>query len=488
MSGIEPGSTFAGYRIVSVLGRGGMGVVYEATETALDRRVALKLIAGEATRDPLFRARFAHESRIAAQVEHPNVVPVYAVGEEKGVAFMAMRLIPGLDLGRKITELRRLEPEDAAGLIAQAAAGLDAIHSAGLVHRDVKPSNILLGGEEGREHAYITDFGLAKQVATTTDISRTGQVVGTLDYLSPEQIEQGPVDAAADVYALGCVLHQALTGSAPFRRDGDAATMWAHVHDDPPVPSETAGIPAAFDPVIARALSKRPGDRYPSAGDLGRAAVAAASGRPVTEPERRVARGAASEPSLMLENRDGSTGDLARRYAEQEPTPRLDPAPVKRRSRLRSMLPLLAGLALGALVGLGVFLIREGGGSSAGQELVAKADEICTESRTLFNVAAKKQPKSTREAARQAASLLAISEHALHSLRRLDAPSDLARRWNVYLGLRAAQVDQLRFARDAARHGDAGAYERAFKKISSSGVARFQAARDVGLEQCSRSG
>lgn len=484
MTELRGGSTFGAYRIERKIGQGGMGIVYEAAEPALHRRVALKLISGDLSADPLFADRFARESRIAAAVEHPNVVPIYAVGEEDGVAFIAMRLIGGLDLGRKIAELRHLEAEDAAGLIAQVAAGLDAIHAAGLIHRDVKPSNILLGGDEGREHAYITDFGLAKQVASESELSRAGLVVGTLDYLSPEQIEHRPVDASADVYALGCVLHKALTGSVPFERDTNAAMMWAHVNDDPPAPSETAGVPAAFDAVIARAMSKRPEDRYPSAGDLGRAALAAASGRPVTEPERRVARGAASAPGLMIEDREGSTGDLARHYSDLEPTPTLDP-PSRGRRRLRALAPLLIGLAVGVIAGLAIFLLR-GGGGSADQQLITRADEICTESRALYNEAAKTTPKSTAAAARQAEALLQISERALRSLRRLRPPEDLARRWNVYLGLRAGEIERLRAARDAALRADAGAYKRVYGRIDDSALARFQAARDIGLQQCSR--
>ncbi len=488
MSELRPGTEFAGYRIERVLGEGGMGIVYEATEVALDRRIALKLIADDATRDPLFRDRFSHESRIAAQVEHPNVVPVYAVGEEDGTAFMAMRLIGGPDLGRKITELRRLEPEDAAGLIAQVASGLDAIHTAGLVHRDVKPSNILLGGEEGREHAYITDFGLAKQIATTTDLSSTGQIVGTLDYLSPEQIEHRGVDAATDVYALGCVLYKALTGSAPYVRDTDASVMWAHVHSDPPKPSETAGVPPALDPVVARAMAKRSEDRFLSAGDLGRAAVAAASGRPVTEPERRVAQGAAERPGLMLENREGSTGDLARRYSDNEPTPRLEPKPPPRFRRLRALTPLLLGLAAGAVIGIAVFFItgRHKDSQPPQAELISRADAICAASRALFNQAARSEPSTTAEAEARTAKLMRISEDALRKLRRIEAPPEVAKEWREYLGLRAVQVELLRSARDAAERGDIKAYNAALHRIDRSVGVRASAAADVGLMQCSR--
>ena len=190
-----------------------------------------------------------------------------------------------------------------------------------------------MAGEDGSEHAYVADFGLAKQAATSSGLTRRGRVVGTLDYVSPEQIEQSQVDARADVYSLGCVLYKALTGRVPFERDTDAAKLWAHVHDDPRPPSALGGVPTAFDRVIERAMAKRPEDRYPSAGDLGRAALAAAAGREVTISERWVATGAAAgeAPRLMLENEEGSTGDLARRYAHEEPTPRLGtglPSPV----------------------------------------------------------------------------------------------------------------------------------------------------------------
>ncbi|HEV7769272.1 MAG TPA: serine/threonine-protein kinase, partial [Solirubrobacterales bacterium] len=215
---LADGDQFAGYRIERRLGRGGMGVLYLALEPGLERRVALKLIAPEAAADDVFTRRFAEESRIAASIEHPNVVPIYAAGEEKGVPFIAMRYVSGSDLGRRLAREGRLKPADAVTLIAQVADGLDAIHAAGLVHRDVKPANVLLGGGEGREHAYITDFGVARNVATNSGLTQTGRFVGTLDYVAPEQISGGVVDARADVYALGCVLFAALTGAPPFLR------------------------------------------------------------------------------------------------------------------------------------------------------------------------------------------------------------------------------------------------------------------------------
>jgi len=292
---LSEGDEFAGYRIERRLGRGGMGILYLAMEPGLERRVALKLIAPEAASDEVFARRFAEESRIAASIEHPNVVPIYAAGKQDGIPYIAMRFVSGSDLGRRIAASGRLEPERAVALIAQIGNGLDAIHAAGLVHRDVKPANVLLSGEEGAEHAYITDFGVARNVATQSGLTQTGRFVGTLDYVAPEQISGGQVDARVDVYALGCLLYKLLTGEVPFPREGEAARLYAHLHDPPPAPSLKAPqVPMALDDVVIRAMSKQPDDRYPSAGDLGRAAVAAPSGAEVAIPERTVATGAAA--------------------------------------------------------------------------------------------------------------------------------------------------------------------------------------------------
>ena len=277
---LSEGDEFAGYRIERRLGRGGMGILYLAVEPGLDRRVALKLIAPEAAADEVFAKRFAEESRIAASIEHPNVVPIYAAGEEGGVPYIAMRFVSGSDLGRRIAREGRLRPgARRSALIAQVGNGLDAIHAAGLVHRDVKPANVLLSGEDGSEHAYITDFGVARNVATQSGLTQTGRFVGTLDYVAPEQISGGAIDARVDVYALGCLLFKLLTGEVPFPREGEAARLYAHLNDPPPAPSlYVPEVPMALDDVVIRAMSKQPEDRYPSAGDLGRAAVAALSG------------------------------------------------------------------------------------------------------------------------------------------------------------------------------------------------------------------
>jgi len=284
-----PGAEFAGCRIEAVAGRGGMGIVYRATQLSLGRPVALKLITPDRAGDPGFRERFERESRIAAAIDHPNVIPVYAAGEEAGHLYLVMRYVKGTDLQHLLARERTLPPDRVADIALQIGAALDAAHAVGLVHRDVKPANVLLGGE----HAYLADFGLSQVVGSDTRLTSTGQWIGTADFMAPEQFEGGEVDARADIYALGCVLYDALTGSVPYPRGTVPKTMIAHLQEEPPRPSEH-GAPNGFDRVIARALAKDPEDRYPSAGDLGRAALAAADGRPVTESERVVARGAAA--------------------------------------------------------------------------------------------------------------------------------------------------------------------------------------------------
>src|SRR4051794_25906180 len=292
---MDPGTVFAGCRIEREAGRGGMGVVYCATQIALDRRVALKLLAPELASDAGFRARFQQESRLAASIDHPNVVDIYEAGEDDGRLFIEMRWVEGSDLRAEIEQRGRLEPERAAQIVAQVAGALDAAHALGLVHRDVKPANILLGQRLGREHAYLTDFGLTKRVASAGGLTQTGQWVGTLDYVAPEQIRGDNVDARTDVYALGGVLMHVLTGHVPFERDSDVAKMWGHINDPPVAPSSVVpGLAPELDAVVLRAMAKEPDERYPSAGDLGRAALAAAAGRQPDAPERMVAVGEAA--------------------------------------------------------------------------------------------------------------------------------------------------------------------------------------------------
>jgi DNA-binding beta-propeller fold protein YncE/predicted Ser/Thr protein kinase len=292
MADMAPGSVFAGHRIESVAGRGGMGVVYSATQLALDRRVALKVIAPGLIEDDAMRRRFVRESKVAASIDHPNVIPIYYAGEDAGVAYIAMRYVAGDDLRSLVRGERQLDPRRAARIVSQVAAALDVAHAAGLVHRDVKPANVLLGPED---HVYLTDFGLTKHALSIGGATKPGHWVGTLDYVAPEQIRGERVDARADVYALGCLLYFMLTGAVPFHREGDEARLWAHLTEAPPAPSERVpGLPSEMDEVVARAMAKKPDDRFLSAGDLGRAAVAALAGQRPQESERLVAIGAAA--------------------------------------------------------------------------------------------------------------------------------------------------------------------------------------------------
>ena len=270
MAELPEGTVFAGHRIDGVAGRGGMGVVYRATHLALDHPVALKVIAPELADDPRFRDRFVRESRTAVSIRHPNVVQVRHAGEEDGVLFVTMDFIEGYDLRALISAERRVEPGRAARIVSQVASALDAAHERGLVHRDVKPGNVLIEDRNGTEHVYLTDFGLTKRMTGATELTASGSFIGTVEYMAPEQIRGGELDARTDVYALGCVAFATLTGEPPFARvEGDVAKLYAQLNDPPPLASERApGLPPALDAVLAKAMAKAPGDRYPSAGEF----------------------------------------------------------------------------------------------------------------------------------------------------------------------------------------------------------------------------
>jgi hypothetical protein len=341
---LAPGDVFGDFRIESVAGRGGMGVVYRAVQLDLGRPVALKLIAADRAADPAFRERFQRESRLAALIDHPNVVPVHGAGEADGQLYLVMRYVPGTDLHRLLKHEGPLAPERAAGIVAQVASALDAAHAAGLVHRDVKPANVLIAGE----HAYLGDFGLTRMLSSEEQLTETGQWLGTTDFSSPEQLQGERIDARADIYSLGCVLHAALLGEPPFPRATMPATLLAHLHDPPPRPSER-GAPQGFDRVMARALAKDPADRYPSAGDLGRAALAAARGEPVTESERSVAvgpaapsaNGHAGPPTALTVAEPTALTRAQTRVRREEETTVLPP----RRRRRRALAGVFAGIA-----------------------------------------------------------------------------------------------------------------------------------------------
>jgi serine/threonine protein kinase len=269
---LEHGSVFAGYWIDRLLDRGGMGVVYKAMDVDLDRAVALKLIAPEWMDDENATARFRTEARLAASLEHPNIVPVHRGGEEQGVLYLAMRFVPGTNLRRMID--RSPLPFETTGIIlTQIASALDAAHARGLVHRDVKPANILISDETAQTHSYLTDFGLTKRPGSTGGLTGTGLWVGTADYVAPEQIQGHAIDGRADIYSLGCVLYEMLTGEVAYPKDGDIAKLWAHISNPPPQPTTTrSDLVPAFDDVVAKATSKDPADRYATAGEMATAA------------------------------------------------------------------------------------------------------------------------------------------------------------------------------------------------------------------------
>jgi serine/threonine protein kinase len=287
------GSVVAGHRIERFVGRGGMGVVYAAVDLALDRTVALKLIAPELAAEPGFRRRFMTESKIAASIDHPNVVPIFRAGEEDGRLFLAMRFVSGDDLRTLVERDGPLAPDRAGAVIGQVAAALAAAHARGLVHRDVKPANVLVTGDD---HCYLTDFGLVKDLAATAGATQSATVMGTLDYVAPERIQGGETGPWTDVYALGCVLFFALTSTVVFPLEAPESKLWAHVSEPPPAVSTVrSGIPEALDAVVARALAKDPRERYASASELA-AAVAQAGGARLHAPIDRLARAVAALP------------------------------------------------------------------------------------------------------------------------------------------------------------------------------------------------
>jgi pSer/pThr/pTyr-binding forkhead associated (FHA) protein/predicted Ser/Thr protein kinase len=286
-------SVFAGCRVQEVIGHGDMGVVYRAEELALQRRVALKLILPEHSRDDRFRERFRRESRIAAAIDHPNVIPIFDAGDENGVLFITMRLVNGTDLRALIAAEGRIEAIRAARIVRQVGAALDAAHARGMLHRDVKPSNVLLARED---HVYLSDFGLAKrQSASAVGLTRHGSIVARAEYVAPEQVLNERVDARADVYTLGCLLFETLTGETPFARWEGGPEALAHVSAPRPSVTELCpDLPLEFDEVVGRAMATDPSERYPSAGDLGRAALVAAGGLRKARPWSVVATGAAA--------------------------------------------------------------------------------------------------------------------------------------------------------------------------------------------------
>jgi tRNA A-37 threonylcarbamoyl transferase component Bud32 len=393
--GLAAGSRLAGYRCEEEIGRGGRAVVYRAYDDHLGRRVALKVLAPDLARDEVFRARFMQESRIAAATEHPNIIPVYDAGEAGGVLYIAMRYCPDGDVRTLIDRVGPLPPARACALIAQAASALDAAHARGLVHRDVKPTNMLLeiSPRTSRpDHLYLSDFGLAKPSSAAAGLTATGQFFGTVDYIAPEQINSQPLDGRTDQYALACASFEMLSGSPPFMRGNEMAVISAQLSEPPPsLSARQPGVPAAADQVIAKALAKSPADRYGRCLDFAEALLAAcrpgaavtaqASPAGVPHPPTQPAvpgPGTATAPAAGagFPPPPGEPGPATLGWLAGQP--RLvgpdDPAgypsyPPQRRSRSAVIAGVAAVLVVLFFVAAGVtylVLHRTGGGSAAG--------------------------------------------------------------------------------------------------------------------------
>ena len=326
-SDIRTGAVLAGFRLKSLIGQGAMGAVYLAEGREAEPDVALKLLTPELTEDERFRQRFMREAEIAASLDHPHIVPIVAFGEEDGRLYLAMHHVDGSDLRDLLSREGALEPARTLHLLEQVAAALDAAHAAGLVHRDVKPANILVAGKPGEEHAYVCDFGLARHLSSASSLTGDRGFVGTIDYVPPEQITGGSIDRRADVYSLGCVLYECLTGERPFERETELALVYAHLNDPPPrVTDLRPELPEALDGVVATALAKEPDEGFASCGELVAAFRAALAGKAFARRSRRRRRWVASTVALLLATAvaisgyvDDSWGDPGGRAACDHP-------------------------------------------------------------------------------------------------------------------------------------------------------------------------
>jgi serine/threonine-protein kinase len=358
------GTQLAGYRLEQIIGRGGMGIVYLAEQVHLGRKVALKVLPPKLAGDRVFRERFMRESRIAASLDHPNVIPIYDAGEGGGHLYIAMRHVEGPDLGRVLEREGHLSAGATLFILEQVAGALDAAHRRNLIHRDVKPANVLV--DEEAERVYLTDFGVAKDRAGV-GLTKTGFFVGTVAYAAPEQIEGGSLDGRADVYALGCLFYECLTGSPPFERDEEVAVMHAHLLDPPPlVTSRRPSLPQQLDHVVARAMAKSPEDRYATCSELVTAAHdAAVERRPASGLERPAPE---AVPSTRAADRAAAATpprSEQREHRSSVPPPTRAEGP-SRGTRKRWLLPGIAVLI--ALAGAGTtaaFLLT--GGEDSGK-------------------------------------------------------------------------------------------------------------------------
>jgi serine/threonine protein kinase len=345
---LELGSVFGGYLLEEEVGRGGMGVVYRARNVITEREVALKVLTPAFAQDIQFRARFKRESRLAARLDHEHVIPLHHAGEEEGLLYLVMRLIDGTDLHTLIVERGVLAPDLAVEIVAQVAGALDAAHADGLIHRDVKPANVLIEGDGGGR-AYLTDFGLVKELSSDSSLTETGAFLGTYHYAAPEQFDSGfgQVSPRTDIYALGCVLYHCLTGTVPYPRDTPGAIIAAHLFQEPPdVRAARPELPAALTAVLGRALSKKPGLRHATASEFVLAVAIAAKARASTPradaPDRQ---GGARDEGQDAAPREAEADSAQQPTAERPhptPDPRMAPATILGRARLAADRPLVS--------------------------------------------------------------------------------------------------------------------------------------------------
>jgi serine/threonine protein kinase len=368
-----------GYRIERQLGRGSMGVVYLAEDVRLRRKVALKILAPTLADDELFRARFDRESQSAATLDHPNIVPIYAAGEAGGLLYIAMRYLGGGDLKALIENNGPLSLEQAVSAIASVAEALDAAHAQGMIHRDVKPANILIDARNGQEHYYLSDFGITKIVSSGRSLTSTGQIVGTVGYLAPEQIQGKPVDGRADLYALGCVLYHCLTGTVPFPREETAALMWAHVYDEPPpVTDRRPDLPPQIDHIVAMTMAKQPEERYGSCRELA-LALRGLTDTPVSDsaapvPAQPIASPPPPYPTGKLSTTPGPSGRTGTYVPPVLPRVRTPPA-VTSQARKWWLTAACAAVALAVIAGATMSVLEYFGSrfpNAAEQELLGE--------------------------------------------------------------------------------------------------------------------
>ncbi len=309
---LAKGTTISGYRVDGPLGEGGMGTVYRATQLSLNRTVALKILAAELSQDTAFRERFRREGLVQAAIDHEHIVTVYEAGDSEHGLFLAMRLIRGPTLKDMIIS-HELDPGRGLGILAQVAGALDSAHDVGLTHRDIKPQNILIGAND---HAYLADFGLT-QASDEASLTETGQFIGTIDYVAPEQIQGGAATARSDVYSLTAVMYEALTGDVPYAKPNEAAVLYAHISEPPPrVTERKSDLPPRLDEVIARGMAKLPADRYASAGELvadaqGAFGGAAGAATPQAPPEPAAGRTRVASPTAPTGERTVMRGAAA---------------------------------------------------------------------------------------------------------------------------------------------------------------------------------